>query len=71
MKYSVEKRDSKKIGELQHFSVGQIKNVEVSVTNSFAISKERRCFCPICSKGKQKEYQMMVSYSTLHGLSIP
>ncbi len=67
--YNIEKRNSKKIDELQQFPGEKVKNVEISIINNFAMSKKKRCLFYISSKGEQREYQIMLSYSTLCGLS--
>ncbi len=63
------KEIQKKIDELQQFPGEKVKNVEISIINNFAMSKKKRCLFYISSKGEQREYQIMLSYSTLCGLS--
>ncbi len=63
------KEIQKKIDELQQFPGEKVKNVEISIINNFSMSKKKRCLFYISSKGEQREYQIMLSYSTLCGLS--
>jgi hypothetical protein len=63
------KEIQKKIDELQQFPGEKVKNVEISIINNFAMSKKTRCLFYISSKGEQREYQIMLSSSTLCGLS--
>ncbi len=67
--HNIKKEIHKKIDELQHFSGEKVENIEISIINNFSMSEKKVCLFYISSRSEQRKYQIMLSYSTLRGLS--